>query len=74
MANYVQPFYRQGDLAGFMQHKRHLGREIAKFYTAQLVRDLPLMFGTFFSMTSTLCPPDPCYSKPTQSRYRPPRR
>lgn len=46
----IQPFYRRGDLASFMHHKRHLGREAAKFYSAQLVRDSPLVF---FSVTST---------------------
>ncbi|KJA17464.1 hypothetical protein HYPSUDRAFT_1018215 [Hypholoma sublateritium FD-334 SS-4] len=33
----TMPFYRRGDLASFMQHKRHLGREAAKFYSAQLI-------------------------------------
>ena len=33
-----QPFYRRGDLAGLIEHKGFLGREIAQFYCAQLVR------------------------------------
>lgn len=34
----TQPFYRRGDLAGLIEHKGFLGREIAQFYCAQLVR------------------------------------
>lgn len=34
----TQPFYRRGDLAGLIEHKGFLGRVIAQFYCAQLVR------------------------------------
>lgn len=34
----LQPFYRRGDLGGLIEHKGFLGREIAQFYCAQLVR------------------------------------
>ena len=34
----LQPFYRRGDLGGLIGHKGFLGRELAQFYSAQLVR------------------------------------
>ncbi|KAF9485808.1 kinase-like protein [Pholiota conissans] len=33
----TMPYYRRGDLAGYIEHKRHLGREVAQFYSAQLI-------------------------------------
>ncbi|KAF8817121.1 kinase-like protein [Phlegmacium glaucopus] len=33
----TMPFYRRGDLGGLIEHKGFLGREIAQFYSAQLV-------------------------------------
>jgi len=43
----LQPFYRRGDLGGLIEHKGFLGRELAQFYSAQLVRlstDTTLIF------------------------------
>ncbi len=66
----LQPFYRRGDMAGLTEHKGFLGRELARFYCAQLVSKFITPLTNFLVVTTLQ---DPGHPESAQARDYSPR-